>query len=78
MDRNLTVRLRADTIQKARVLAAKRSTSISRLVAEEIERLVREDDRYEQAKRETLAELARGYDLGSQGHLPRREDVYDR
>ena len=78
MARNLTVRLEDDVVHKARVIAAKRSTSISRLVAMEIERLVADDERYEQAKDEALDELARGYDLGSGGRLPDRESVYDR
>jgi predicted transcriptional regulator len=78
MNQNLTVRLESDTIRKAKVLAAKRSTSVSRLVADEIARLVREDEAYEQARVEALAELESGYDLGSQGRLPPREGVYDR
>ncbi len=78
MNQNLTVRLESDTIRKAKVLAAKRSTSVSRLVADEIDRLVREDEAYEQARVEALAELESGYDLGSQGRLPLREEAYDR
>jgi len=78
MNQNLTVRLESDTIRKAKVLAAKRSTSVSRLVADEIDRLVREDEAYEQARVEALAELESGYDLGSRGHLPLREEAYDR
>lgn len=78
MAQNLTVRLEAETIRKARVLAARRSTSISRFIAEEIERLVGEDERYERARAAALADLARGFDLGSGGHLPPRESVYDR
>ena len=78
MYRNLTVRLDGGTIRKAKVLAAKRSTSVSRLVADEIDRLVREDDAYEQARVEALAELESGFDLGSEGRLPAREGVYDR
>ena len=78
MRRNLTIQLEDTTIRKARVLAARRSTSISRLVASEIDRLVGEDAAYEAAKREALAELERGYDLGSGGRLPPREELYKR
>jgi hypothetical protein len=60
------------------ILAAKRSTSISRLVAEEIERLVAADDAYEHARQQALAELDRGYDLGSGGRLPDRSATDDR
>lgn len=78
MQQNLTVRLDDATIRKAKVLAAKRSTSISRLVGEEIDRLVREDEAYEQARVEAIAELESAMDLGSGGRLPPRVDTYDR
>lgn len=78
MQRNLTVRLEEDTIHKARILAAKRATSISKLVAAEIDRLVREDEAYEQARVEALADLESAFDLGSEGRLPPREATYDR
>lgn len=78
MQQNLTVRLDDGTIRKAKVLAAKRATSISRLVAEEIDRLVREDEAYEQARVEALADLESPMNLGSEGRLPPRVDAYDR
>lgn len=78
MQRNLTVRLEEDTIHKARILAAKRATSISKLVAAEIDRLVREDEAYEQARVEALADLESAFDLGSEGRLPPREATYGR
>ena len=78
MQRNLTVRLDEATIRKAKVVAAKRATSVSRLVADEIDRLVREDEAYEQARVEAMADLESGFDLGSGGHLPPRDDAYDR
>ena len=78
MHRNLTVRLEEGTIRKAKVVAAKRSTSVSQLVADEIDRLVRADEAYEQARVEALADLESGFDLGSQGSLPPREATYDR
>lgn len=78
MQRNLTVRLEEDTIHKARILAAKRATSISKLVAAEIDRLVREDEAYEQARVEALADLESAFDLGSEGRLPPREATNDR
>jgi hypothetical protein len=78
MQRNLTVKLDETTIRKAKIVAAKRSTSVSRLVAHEIDRLVREDDAYEQARIEALADLESGFDMGSDGRLPSREAAYDR
>jgi hypothetical protein len=78
MKRNLTVELDVETIRKARVLAAKRDTSISRLVAGEIERLVSEADTYENAKAQALALLEEGFDMGSKGILPSRDELHER
>jgi hypothetical protein len=75
--RNLTVQLDVDVIRKARILAAQRSTSVSRLVAEEIERLVGDADRYDQARRRALARLETGFHLGG-GPLPPRDELYER
>ena len=61
---NITVRLDRRTLRKAKVLAAKRNTSISGLLAEQIETLVREDDAYEHAHRRALALLDQGFHLG--------------
>jgi hypothetical protein len=70
---NLTVRLDRETIRKARIVAAKRSTSISGLVARQIEILVGEDEAYENAKREALALLEMGFNLGGEIRASRDE-----
>lgn len=77
MKQNITLVLDKEVVRKAKVLAAERSTSVSRLLAEEIERIVGEHDRYEKAKAAAIAELRRGYHLGG-GPLPHREEVYER
>jgi hypothetical protein len=63
---NVTVSLSVQTIQKAKVLAAQRSTSISQLLAEQIETLVGEHDAYEQAAASAIARMERGLHLGGQ------------
>ncbi|HVW05052.1 MAG TPA: hypothetical protein VHB78_08585 [Vicinamibacterales bacterium] len=70
---NITVRLNRRTLRKAKVLAAKRNTSISGLLAEQIEALVGEDDTYEQAQRQALALLDRGFHLGGRIKATRDE-----
>jgi len=61
---NVTVSLSRQTLRKAKVLAARRDTSISGLLAQQIEKLVGEDEAYEQAKRLALALLDQGFHLG--------------
>jgi hypothetical protein len=77
MKRNLTVQLEDAVIHKARVLAARRATSVSRLVADEISRLVDEDDRYQEAKGQAVAALRRPFRMGGDA-LPDRGSLHDR
>lgn len=64
MKQNLTLSLDQQTVRKARILAAKRGTSISGLLADQIEILVGEEEAYERAEREALALLDQGFHLG--------------
>lgn len=75
--RNLTIQLDDEVVAKARVLAAHRSTSISGLLTEEIERLVGERERYDTARMRALARLRRGHAMGGPPY-PKRADLYDR
>ncbi len=61
---NITISVRPETIQKARMLAARRSTSISRLLAEQIEILVAADEAYARSEQSALALLDEGFHLG--------------
>lgn len=61
---NLTISLDRETIQKARIIAARQLTSISGLVARQIETLVGEEEAYEKAKKRALALLDKGFHLG--------------
>jgi len=70
---NITIRLDQRTVRRAKVLAAKRNTSISKLIAQQIETLVGEDDAYEQAHRRALALLDRGFHLGGRIEASRDE-----
>jgi hypothetical protein len=70
------VHVRGRTIQKARVLAAQRATSISGLVAQEIEKLVGEQESYERAKQHALKMLDQGFHLG--GVRASRDELHER
>lgn len=61
---NVTISLSRETIQKAKVLAAQRSTSISGLLAEQIESLVGKEEAYERSRLAALALLKKGFRLG--------------
>jgi hypothetical protein len=68
---NVTISLDRQTVRKAKILAARRETSISGLVAAQIEALVDQDDTHEQAKRHALVLLDQGFHLGGQHRIAR-------
>ena len=74
---NLTVSLTPQTVQKAKILAAKRSTSISGLLATQIEALVDADEAYENAHRAALDLMNRGFHLGGI-HSVARDQLHER
>jgi Family of unknown function (DUF6364) len=74
--RNLTVQLDDDVIHRAKVTAAKRGTSVSGLVAQQLERLVDADERYEDAQRRAEYALASRAPRG--GRQWNRDDLHER
>jgi hypothetical protein len=73
---NLTIQLDRETIRKAKILAARRGTSVGALVAAQIEDSVRQDDTYESARRHALELLERGFHLG--GRRLDRDGLHER
>jgi hypothetical protein len=71
---NLTIRLDEAVIRRARAIAAKRGTSVSALVARELDRLVRQDARYEDARRRAIELMVRAKRRG--GGTWTRDDLY--
>ena len=74
---NITLRVDDDLLREARVLAAKQGSSVSRLVADQLEQLVRRDAQYDRARTRALKRLRKGRDLGwsppaSRGELHER------
>lgn len=61
---NVTISLSRQTVRKAKILAARRDTSISGLLAEQIEILVGEDEAYERAERQAMMLLDQDFHLG--------------
>jgi hypothetical protein len=73
---NLTVQLDRETIRRAKILAAKRGTSVSAFLATQIREAVKADDAYESARRHALELLERGLHLGG-GRL-NRDELHER
>jgi Family of unknown function (DUF6364) len=74
--RNLTVQLDDDVIHRAKIVAAKRGTSVSGLVTQQLERLAEADERYDDAQRR--AEQALGRTKARGGRQWSRDDLHRR
>ena len=74
---NVTISISPETVRKARMLAARRSTSISRLLAEQIEILVGAEEAYARSENSALALLEKGFHLGGL-IAASRDDLHER
>lgn len=74
--KNVTISLEEDVALWVRVLAARRNTSVSRLVGQLLKEKMIADDSYQQAMEGYLAQ--KPYITGHKGSYPRREELYDR
>lgn len=77
MKSNITLKLDANLLREARILAAEEDTSISALLAARLEQIVRERKLYDRSRKRALARLAKGFDL--QWTPPRsRDELHER
>jgi len=72
---NLTIQLDTDVIERAKILAARRGTSVSGLVAKQLGELVASDARYEAARARAIALLAGPAARG--GRTWSRDELYE-
>jgi hypothetical protein len=63
MKTNVTLKLDAELIREARILAAEQGTSISALLAARLQEIVKERKAYDRARRRALTRLREGLDL---------------
>ena len=76
---NVTVALPRDLLKRVKIVAAKRETSVSALLAASLEEIVRRDEQYEAAMQRALARMRQGYDLGTGGRVEvAREALHER
>lgn len=78
-NRNITLSLPEETLKQARIIAAERDTSVSRMVADALKEIVERETGYEQARREFMALVEQGFDLGGKGEVRyTRDELHDR
>ena len=77
MKQNITLSLEKNLIKKAKLLSAKRQTSISQMLGQNLERHVQTTEDYAQAKRRALAHLRMGFHMGGK-RVASREELHER
>jgi hypothetical protein len=77
MKQNITISIDKELLKKAKLLAAKKETSVNKLLVEQLARVVSEDERYDLAKKRALAILRKGFHLGGR-IIAKREEIHER
>ena len=78
-NQNITLSLPEEDLREARVLAARRGTSVSQLLARVLRETVERETGYDAAKERSLALLREGADLGTRGDVSwARDDLHER
>lgn len=76
---NITLALPRLLLRRAKLLAVKRDTSVSGLLSEFLEEVVRRDGEYEKARRKALRDLKRPASLGTRGRANwTRDELHER
>ena len=78
-NQNITLSLPEEDLREARILAARRGTSVSRLLARMLRETVEQETGYAAAKDRSLARMREGMDLGTDGRVVwSRDDLHER
>jgi hypothetical protein len=77
MKQNITLAIDKQLVKRARAFANQRETSISSMLADELQKGVARETVYQQAKAKALAQLSAPFRLGG-GKMPGRETLHDR
>lgn len=77
--RNVTVSLPVSVLRQIKRIAARKQTSISRLLTQALEEMAAQDDGFARARARHLAWLVQAPDLGTGGHsASTRESLHER
>lgn len=75
---NVTLSLRKEILQRAKIIAVKRNTSLSALLNETLEKLASEEEGYQQAQDFCLREMQKGYYMGAKPDSTSRDALHAR
>jgi hypothetical protein len=78
-NQNIILSLPEEDLREARILAARRGTSVSQLLARMLQETVERETGYDTARERSLALLSQGIDLGTSGRVTwSRDELHER
>ncbi|MBN1381623.1 MAG: hypothetical protein JXA41_08110 [Deltaproteobacteria bacterium] len=77
MKQNITISLDQALIREGKVIAAKRGTSLNRMLRTELEKIIRNAKQYDTAKKKALAAMRTGFHSGL-ARCPSRDEIHER
>jgi hypothetical protein len=77
MKQNITLSIEKELLKKAKLIAAKKETSVTKLLTEQLAKVVSEDEQYDSAKKRALTILRKGFHLGGR-IVAKREELHER
>jgi hypothetical protein len=77
MKQKITVSIEKELLRRAKLIAAKKETSVTELLTQQLAKIVSEDEEYDLAKKRALAILRKGFHLGGR-IIARREELHER
>jgi hypothetical protein len=77
MKQNIPPSIEKELLKKAKLMAAKKETSLTKLLIQQLAKIVSEDDQYDLGKKRALAILRKGFHLGG-GIIAKREELHER
>jgi hypothetical protein len=79
VNQNITLSLPEEDLREARILAARRGTSVSQLLARMLRETVERETGYDEARRRSLNTLRESLKLGTGGHATwSRDEIHER
>ncbi len=77
MKQNITLSIDEQLLRKAKVFAAQRGTSISGLLTQELQNMIKAQETYEQSEKKAISLLDQRFNLGGQ-KITDRSMLHDR
>ena len=77
MKQRITLSIEKELLRKAKLKAAKKETSVTKLLTEQLAKIVSEDEEFDLAKKRALAILKKGFHLGG-SIIAKREELHER